>query len=111
MRPPATSDLRSPRPAPPPRHPPAAPAGNFGPPGQRVDTEPAIQGTSIADIRASPYDSGVHAMGLDWTIDTPMPFVSCPDVMVDGPHPGCRAPQPLPEPRHPPQGATYLLPH
>src|SRR5260370_39385997 len=50
-------------------------------------------------------------MGVDFPQNTAAPFVSFADAMADGTHTDWSAPQPLPEPPHTPQGATYLLPH
>jgi Neuraminidase (sialidase) len=40
-----------------------------------------------------------------------VPYVSFADARADGTHTDWSVPQPLPQPPHTPQGATYLLPH
>ncbi len=50
-------------------------------------------------------------MWVDFHFITPVPYVSFADARADGTHTDWSAPQPLPQPPHTPQGATFLLPH
>jgi hypothetical protein len=76
-----------------------------------VGNEPDKQWITIDDNPASPHYNRVYAMWVDFHFVTPVPFVSYADARPDGTHTDWSAPQPLPEPPHTPQGATYLLPH
>ncbi len=76
-----------------------------------VGNEPDKQWITIDDNPASPHYNRVYAMWVDFHHNTAVPFVSFADAMADGTHTDWSAPQPLPEPPHTPQGATYLLPH
>lgn len=76
-----------------------------------VGNEPDKQWLTIDDNTASPFSNRVYAMWVDFHSLTPVPFVSYADARADGTHTDWSAPQPLPEPPHVPQGATYLLPH
>ena len=76
-----------------------------------VGNEPDKQWMTIDDNPASPHFNRVYAMWVDFHFITPVPFVSFADARADGTHTDWSAPQPLPEPPHVPQGATYLLPH
>lgn len=76
-----------------------------------VGNEPDKQWLTIDDHQASPFRNRVYAMWVDFHHNTPVPFVSYADARADGTHTDWSAPQPLPEPPHVPQGATYLLPH
>jgi hypothetical protein len=76
-----------------------------------VGNEPDKQWMTIDDNHASPFRNRVYAMWVDFHFLTPVPFVSFADARPDGTHTDWSAPQPLPQPPHTPQGATYLLPH
>ena len=76
-----------------------------------VGNEPDKQWMTIDDNPTSPHFNRVYAMWVDFHFITPVPFVSFADARADGTHTDWSAPQPLPEPPHVPQGATYLLPH
>jgi hypothetical protein len=76
-----------------------------------VGNEPDKQWITIDDNPASPHYNRVYAMWVDFHTLTPVPFVSFADARADGTHTDWSAPQPLPQPPHTPQGATYLLPH
>ncbi|GEM_PF-492512 len=76
-----------------------------------VGNEPDKQWITIDDNPASPHYNRVYAMWVDFHTLTPVPYVSYADAQRDGTHTDWSAPQPLPEPPHTPQGATYLLPH
>jgi hypothetical protein len=76
-----------------------------------VGNEPDKQWMTIDDNRASPHYNRIYAMWVDFHTLTPVPFVSFADAKPNGTHTDWSAPQPLPEPPHVPQGATYLLPH
>jgi hypothetical protein len=76
-----------------------------------VGNEPDKQWMTIDDNQASPLRNRVYAMWVDFHTLTPVPFVSFADAHADGTHTDWSAPQPLPQPPHVPQGATYLLPH
>ncbi|HEV2243640.1 MAG TPA: sialidase family protein [Streptosporangiaceae bacterium] len=76
-----------------------------------VGNEPDKQWITIDDNPASSHYNRVYAMWVDFHKITPVPFVSFADARADGTHTDWSAPQPLPQPPHTPQGATYLLPH
>jgi len=76
-----------------------------------VGNEPDKQWITIDDNPASPHFNRVYAMWVDFHFVTPVPFVSFADARANGTHTDWSAPQPLPQPPHTPQGATYLLPH
>jgi hypothetical protein len=76
-----------------------------------VGNEPDKQWLTIDDNRTSPFTDRVYAMWVDFHFVTPVPYVSFADAHADGTHTAWSAPQPLPQPPHTPQGATYLLPH
>jgi hypothetical protein len=76
-----------------------------------VGNEPDKQWITIDDNPASPHYNRIYAMWVDFHFVTPVPFVSFADAHSGGTHTDWSAPQPLPEPPHTPQGATYLLPH
>jgi hypothetical protein len=76
-----------------------------------VGNEPDKQWMTIDDNPASPHYNRVYAMWVDFHFVTPVPFVSFADARADGTHTDWSAPEPLPQPPHTPQGATYLLPH
>ena len=76
-----------------------------------VGNEPDKQWLTIDDNPRSPFTNRVYAMWVDFHFVTPVPYVSFADAHADGTHTDWSAPQPLPQPPHTPQGATYLLPH
>jgi hypothetical protein len=76
-----------------------------------VGNEPDKQWLTIDDNPASPFSNRVYTMWVDFHTVTPVPFVSFAEAAADGTHTDWSQPQPLPEPPHVPQGATYLLPH
>jgi hypothetical protein len=76
-----------------------------------VGNEPDKQWITIDDNPASPHYNRVYAMWVDFHTLTPVPYVSFADARADGTHTDWSTPQPLPQPPHTPQGATYLLPH
>ncbi len=76
-----------------------------------VGNEPDKQWMAIDDNPASAHFNRVYAMWVDFHFLTPVPFVSYADARANGTHTDWSVPQPLPEPPHVPQGATYLLPN
>ncbi len=84
---------------------------DFVAPYDSVGNEPDKQWMTIDTSPASPHFNRVYAMWVDFHFITPVPLVSFADARANGTHTDWSAPQPLPEPPHTPQGATYLLPH
>jgi hypothetical protein len=77
-----------------------------------VGSAPDKQWITIDTGASSPFTNRIYAMWVDFHGPfTPVPLVSYADARADGTHTDWSAPQPLPEPPHSPQGATYLLPH
>src|SRR4051794_29843105 len=76
-----------------------------------VGNEPDKQWITVDTGSASSFRNRVYTMWANFHTVTPVPYVSYADARPDGTHTAWSTPQPLPEPPHTPQGATYLLPH